>query len=102
MYQNYRGMGEAIKYRREFNTGGRVKGFKDGEDYIVYSYSTEILRVNKDGDVLNFNTQRYSNTTSKLQRIIAHMMNVDLKVLRMPDCACMATKPRKNIRAWIA
>lgn len=49
---------------------------RETEDYIVYSYDTEILRVSADGDVKYFDEKFYSKTTSTLQNIIRKVIKI--------------------------
>lgn len=74
---NYTQIESAIANRREF-VGNSCRGYFEGSEYVVVSYDTAIARASRvtvagamrDGE-LWLNPRKYSQTTSRLQGIIA-------------------------------
>jgi hypothetical protein len=74
---------ELIKAKKPFK-GNSASGVIVDGDYIVFSYSTIMLRITKDGKTF-FNTQKYSSTTSKVQNQIRGVIGNDFEVLPMNE-----------------
>lgn len=77
MKTTYAKMADKIANYRNFE-GSSVYGVTNGDNYSVYSYATEILRVNtKTGEKL-FRYYSYSSTTSKVQYIIKNCFGINV------------------------
>jgi hypothetical protein len=78
---NYRQIETALARREEFK-GNSCHAVWEGDVYSVYSYSTRIFTVEgayagKPGTgTAELNTQKYSQTTSKLQNIIRRVYGI--------------------------
>lgn len=70
---------DIIKYltnKEPFQASNIFACLTEKSEYIVYSYSTIILRLNSAGEVEYFNSGYYSRTTSKLQNKIKQAFNL--------------------------
>ena len=56
--------------KKPFQASNIFACLTEKSEYIVYSYSTIILRLNSAGEVEYFNNGYYSKTTSRLQNKI--------------------------------
>ena len=77
MYATYRDIENLIDWRRNFR-GNSVTGIRENDRYKVYSYSTLIAEMNK-RDLIYFNNNYFSNTTSRLQNIICRLFGKPTK-----------------------
>lgn len=75
MYASYNVIPELIRGEVPFK-GNSVSAHKVGTEYVVKSYYTTILRT-RNGQVVEFNNEYYSRTTSRLQRIIKYIYKLD-------------------------
>lgn len=70
---------DIIKYltnKKPFQASNVFACINKKYEYIVYSYSTIILRLNSAGEVEYFDSEYYSRTTSKLQNKIKQAFNL--------------------------
>lgn len=65
--------------------GNTMSAAFEGDDYVVYSYRTEIGRVQKDGTVI-LNDTHYSVTTSKHQGYVRAWLGYNHKVGKDSKC----------------
>jgi hypothetical protein len=66
---NYRSIPSLLSARQPFE-GNSMSARLDGEgNYIIFSYATEIARVDAYGDK-TFNDHKYSTTTSRHQNLV--------------------------------
>jgi len=74
---NYQAIEWAIKERRPFGHGQSMTGENDGKTYSIYSYSTLIYQEDlSNGNALLWNTDKYSQTTSRQQNIIKRALGL--------------------------
>jgi len=74
-YSNYSQIEEAIASTTPFK-GNSAQGYWENGTYWVQSYSTVIGANNPTTGVKNVNTNHYSKTTTRLQRIIVRAWNL--------------------------
>lgn len=70
---------DIIKYltnKKPFQASNVFACINEKYEYLVYSYSTIILRLNSAGEVEYFDSGYYSRTTSKLQNKIKQVFNL--------------------------
>lgn len=61
---------ESLKYKSPFR-GYSISAFREGDTYKVYSYNTLIFSYDLlHSEIIMFDTEKYSRTTSKYQNII--------------------------------
>lgn len=75
MRATYEEMDYMLENKKEFR-GSSVTAEWDQKEYIVKSYSTVIFRTNKQNNIIYFDGQKYSFTTSKIQNIIRKIFNI--------------------------
>jgi len=75
-YSNYRDIEQAIAQLEPFN-GNSASAYLEKGEYIIVSYSTEMARIRViDREVMTFNDNHYSSTTSRLQNIIRREFDI--------------------------
>lgn len=62
--------------KKPFQASNIFACLTEASEYLVYSYSTIILRVNSAGEVEYFDNGYYSRTTSRLQNKIKQAFNL--------------------------
>lgn len=70
---------QIIKYlqaNKPFQASNIFACLTEKSEYVVYSYSTIILRLNSAGEVEYFDNGYYSRTTSKLQNKIKQVFSL--------------------------
>lgn len=75
MKATYKEMSYMLEDKKEFR-GSSVIAEWDQKEYIIKSYSTVIFRTNKQNNIIYFDGQKYSSTTSKIQNIIRKVFNI--------------------------
>lgn len=66
----------ALINKKPFQASNIFACLTEASEYVVYSYSTVILRLNSAGEVMYFDNGYYSRTTSKLQNKIRQAFNL--------------------------
>jgi len=78
---NTRDAADYIAALEPFTSNGAIRGDDtDGRNFIVWSYGTPIAVIDRDGERVDLNGERYSTTTSKHQhaaRIAARRLERD-------------------------
>jgi len=69
-YSTYNDIKNDISNKIEFQGSSSRGVILESGNYAVYSYSTLMLEVNENDEVVYFNDSYYSSTTSRLQNII--------------------------------
>ena len=65
-----------LSNKKPFQASNVFACLTEKNEYIVYSYQTIILRLNRAGEVEYFDGGYYSRTTSRLQNKIKHLFNL--------------------------
>lgn len=73
----YEQMGSKIACYKNFE-GNSVIGVNSGKEYSVYSYNTEIFRINKETGKALYRNYFYSSTTTKVQYIIKQVFKINV------------------------
>jgi hypothetical protein len=66
---NYRSIPAALRNREPFNGNSMSARYDHTGDYVVFSYATEIARVQPNGAKVT-NDRKYSHTTSRHQNLV--------------------------------
>lgn len=80
MYTKYVDMACAIA-NKQFIYGNSVTAFAAAGGYIVKSYNTTMLAIDKN-NIACINVKKYSRTTTKIQNIICNYYGIDLNKQR--------------------
>ena len=75
MRATYEEMDYMLENKKEFR-GSSVTAEWNKKEYIIKSYSTIIFKTNKQNNIIYFDGQKYSSTTSKIQNIIRKVFNI--------------------------
>ena len=79
-YTTYKDMACAIA-NKQFIYGNSVTAFTAVDSYIVKSYNTPMLVIDKN-NIVCINVKKYSRTTTKIQNIICNYYGIDLNEQR--------------------
>lgn len=79
-YTSYKDMAFAIANKQDIN-GNSVTAFMAVDSYIVISYNTPMLVINKN-NIACINVKKYSCTITKIQNIICNYYGIDLNKQR--------------------
>ena len=79
-YTPYKDMACAIANKQDID-GNSVTAFMAADSYIVKSYNTPMLAIDKN-NIACINVKKYSCTTTKIQNIICNYYGIDLKKQR--------------------
>lgn len=79
-YTSYKDMACAIANKQDIN-GNSVTAFMAVDSYIVQSYHTTMLTIDKN-NIAYINVKKYSCTTTKIQNIICNYYGIDLNKQR--------------------
>ena len=79
-YTTYKDMACAIANKQDIN-GNSVTAFIAVDSYIVKSYNTPMLVIDKN-NIVCINVKKYSRTTTKIQNIICNYYGIDLNKQR--------------------
>lgn len=79
MKMNYEEVFKALKSLKPFKGNSAYGMFVNGE-YVVFSYETQIAKIDKVGNK-QVNVKFYSTTTSKIQRLILEAWEIKYKNL---------------------
>lgn len=74
---NYKQIETLLAEKAEFKHGYSMSAEMQGEQYVVFSYSTAIAKYNFNTGEWWINLQKYSVTTSKQQNIIKRVARLD-------------------------
>ena len=79
-YTTYKDMACAIANKQDID-GNSVTAFTAVDNYIVKSYNTPMLVIDKN-NIVCINVKKYSRTTTKIQNIICNYYGIDLSKQR--------------------
>lgn len=80
-YYNHDDIKSAIRFKEVF-TGSSASGYYDiNNNYRIDSYSTTILKLEK--NLIYFNNESYSSTTSIIQNMILNELIINHEILKM-------------------
>ena len=74
---SYKSIERKLATHSPFN-GNSMTARWEGATYVVYSYGTEIAKTSING--IDFNTQRYSVTTSRHQNLVRKVWGINALV----------------------
>ena len=75
--RNKEGLIKALYAKQSFTYGGHVSADISKNVYIIRDYDTTILIVSLEGVVEFFNNRFYSVTTSRLQKLLKEIFNIN-------------------------